>query len=179
MTRPPRAPGAAILIALALATPSGLSTLIKDHLAGGASFDHGYDRYAKVIRDHVRMPSVDYSALKKGRAALDAAVHAFAQATEAEERAWPHEQRLAFWINAYNAFTLRAVVDHYPIHGPAVSLSPPNSIRQIDGVWTTLKWRAAGREVTQQLRGRKMIAPIDSCITRTCSPSGSAKWYGS
>ena len=83
MTRRSRVPGMAILVALALAAPSG------------AGFDHAYDRYAKVIRGHVRMPSVDYSALKKGRAALDAAVDGFAQATDAEERAWTREQRLA------------------------------------------------------------------------------------
>ena len=28
---------------------------------------------------------------------------------------WTREQRLAFWINAYNIFTLKAVVDHYPL----------------------------------------------------------------
>ena len=28
---------------------------------------------------------------------------------------WTREQRLAFWINAYNAFTIRLVLDHYPL----------------------------------------------------------------
>ena len=167
MTRPSRALGAAILIVLALAAP------------GGASFDHAYVRYAKVIRDHVRMPSVDYSALKKGRAALDAAVDAFAQATDAEERAWTRDQRLAFWINAYNAFTLRAIVDHYPIRAPWLTLQPRNSIRQIDGVWTTMRWRAAGREVTlddieHQILRRELKEPrihfAINCASVSCPP---------
>src|SRR4029077_10440198 len=132
----------------------------------GASFDHAYDRYAKVIRDHVRMPSVDYSALKKGRAVLDAAVDGFAQATAAEERAWTREQRLAFWINAYNAFTLRAIVDHYPIQSSWLSLLPrlwfqvpANSIRQIDGVWTRAAWRAAGRTLSLDDIEHKILRP--------------------
>jgi hypothetical protein len=128
MTRPSRAAGAAILIALALATPSA------------ASFDHAYERYAKVIRDHVRMPSVDYSALKKERAALDAAVDAFGQTTEPEERAWTRAQRLAIWINSYNAFAPR---DRRSLSDSRtwLTLQPRNSIRQIDGVWTTMRWR--------------------------------------
>jgi hypothetical protein len=145
----------------------------------GAGFDHAYDRYAKVIRDHVRMPSVDYSALKKERAALDAAVDAFAQPTNADEHAWTREQRLAFWINAYNAFTLRAIVDHYPIRRPWLTLQPRNSIRQIDGVWTTMRWRAAGREVTlddieHQILRRELKEPrihfAINCASVSCPP---------
>src|SRR5207249_4677467 len=28
---------------------------------------------------------------------------------------WSRAERLAFWINAYNAFTVKLVLDHYPI----------------------------------------------------------------
>lgn len=55
---------------------------------------------------------------------------------------------MAHWINAYNLFTLKAVVDHYPIRGSWLSIYPKNSIRQIDGVWTRLRWNAGGRQVT-------------------------------
>ena len=115
---------------------------------GAAAFDHAHTPYAKVLRQFVQTPFVDYAALKNERSALDASVDAFAQPSIAEEQAWPREQRLAFWINAYNAFTLRAIVDHYPIKGSWLSLQPRNSIRQIDGVWTTIAWQAAGRRVT-------------------------------
>jgi len=158
---------------------AAIAALFPAAVVVGATADHAYDRYAKVIRDHVRMPLVDYSALKKGRAALDAAVDAFAQATEAEERAWTREQRLAFWINAYNAFTLRAIVDHYPIRRPWLTLQPRNSIRQIDGVWTTMRWRAAGREVTlddieHQILRRELKEPrihfAINCASVSCPP---------
>jgi hypothetical protein len=166
--------------------PSGTRTLAAIAIAAllravvvGATFDHAYGLYAKVIRDHVRMPSVDYAALKNGRQALDAAVDAFAQASEAEERGWTREQRLAFWINAYNAFTLRAIVDHYPIRGPWLTLQPRNSIRQISGVWTTIRWRAAGRELTlddieHQILRRELKDPrihfAINCASVSCPP---------
>jgi hypothetical protein len=137
-----------ILVALSLLAASG-----------AAGFDHAYSLYAVVLRDFVRPPRVDYSALLKGRAPLDAAVDAFAQPGEAEERGWPRDERLAFWINAYNAFTLRAIVDHYPIRAPWLTMQPRNSIRQIDGVWTKLTWRAAGRSLTLDDIEHKILRP--------------------
>jgi len=76
---------------------------------------------------------------------------------------------MAFWINAYNAFTLRAIVDHYPIRNGWLTLQPRDSIRQIDGVWTKLTWQAAGRTVTlddieHRFSGRRSRTP--ACISR-------------
>ena len=124
-----------------------------------ASFDHDYTQYAQLLREHVRPPRVDYATLKAGRAALDAAVAIFAEPSEADEARWTREQRLAFWINAYNAFTLRAIVDHYPIRSALLTLQPRNSIRQIDGVWTTLTWQAAGRTLTLDDIEHRIIRP--------------------
>jgi hypothetical protein len=117
-------------------------------VSGAAAFDHAYTQYAEVLREFVRPPRVDYGALVRRRAGLDVAVGAFAAPGEAEERGWTRDERLAFWINAYNAFTLRAIVDHYPIRAPWLTMQPRNSIRTIEGVWTKLTWRAAGRTLT-------------------------------
>ncbi|MCP4452905.1 MAG: DUF547 domain-containing protein, partial [Planctomycetes bacterium] len=56
----------------------------------------------------------------------------------------------AFWINAYNALTLKAVLDHYPIKSSFFrSLTyPKNSIRQIAGVWNKLKFTVHNRPMT-------------------------------
>lgn len=116
--------------------------------ASASAFDHEYREYAAVLKRHVRMPRVDYVALKADRAALDRVVTGFDAPAARGESAWTRDQRMAFWINAYNAFTLRAIVDHYPIRGSWFTRHPRNSIRQIDGVWTDLKWQAAGRPVT-------------------------------
>ncbi|MEW6364749.1 MAG: DUF547 domain-containing protein [Acidobacteriota bacterium] len=34
----------------------------------------------------------------------------------ADYEKWSREQKLAFWINAYNASTLQLMLDHYPVH---------------------------------------------------------------
>lgn len=32
-----------------------------------------------------------------------------------DEANWPKEEQLAYWINLYNAFTIKLVIDHYPL----------------------------------------------------------------
>ncbi len=46
---------------------------------------------------------------------------------------------MAFWVNAYNAFVLETVINHYPLQG---------TIKQIPGAFDKTAWRAAGRAVT-------------------------------
>ncbi len=51
---------------------------------------------------------------------------------------------MAFWVNAYNAFVLQTVINHYPIRGTS-SAYPASSIRQIPGAFDQTTHRAAGR----------------------------------
>jgi hypothetical protein len=128
-------------------------------MSRAANADHEYKAYATLLHDYVRNARVDYAALKQSRTALDTAVAAFAEPATEQERGWTRDQRLAYWINAYNLFTLRAIVDHYPIRSALFTLQPRNSIRQIDGVWTTLTWRAAGRTLTLDDIEHKILRP--------------------
>ena len=142
-------------------------------------FDHEYLTYGDVLKRHVRYPRVDYAALKSDRARLDQAVAELDSAATRGEAGWTREQRMAFWINAYNLFTLRVIVDHYPIRGSWLSLYPRNSIRQIDGVWTELTWRAAGRTVTLDEIEHRILRPTFkdarihfavNCASVSCPP---------
>ncbi|MFN8643194.1 MAG: DUF547 domain-containing protein [Candidatus Binatia bacterium] len=60
---------------------------------------------------------VDYARLLERRARLDAVVAALAGASpeNAPEQFPTGEHRLAYWLNAYNAFTLHAILAEYPI----------------------------------------------------------------
>ena len=144
-----------------------------------APFDHQYRAYAALLRTHVEGRGVNYRKLKANRSALDAALLDFGAIDKATEEGWTREQRLAFWINAYNVFTLRAVVDHYPIQGSWFSIYPRSSIRQIDGVWTRLKWRAAGADLTLDQIVHDILRPVFkqplvhfalSCGSVSCPP---------
>lgn len=60
------------------------------------------------------------------------------------------EGQIAFWINAYNAITLDVIIQHYPIKRSGLQgfIFPENSIRQIPGAWTGLKYSVMGRDLT-------------------------------
>lgn len=127
--------------------------------ADPAGFDHSYAEYGALLAAHVTGDRVDYTTLKANRAALDRIATTFGAVTRADETAWSRARRMAYWINAYNLFTLRAIVDHYPIRGRWLSLYPRNSIRQIDGVWTGLRWPAGGRSITLDDIEHRLLRP--------------------
>jgi Protein of unknown function, DUF547 len=124
-----------------------------------AGVDHTYAAYGALLAMHLDGTRVDYAGLVSNRAALDRVAATFGMVTRAEEAAWPAPRRMAYWINAYNLFTLKAVADHYPIRGSWLSFYPKNSIRQIDGVWTTLRWSAGGRQVTLDDIEHRILRP--------------------
>lgn len=99
-----------------------------------------------ILDLYVRDGLVYYRALKSERARFDRYVASLDVPAETYER-WNRAQQMAFWVNAYNAFVLRTVIDRYPIAGRSKDY-PPNSIRQIPGAFESRRHRAAGRDVT-------------------------------
>ena len=55
---------------------------------------------------------VNYKGLKTEKAALDA--YCLDLSSHPVEETWSREEKMAYWINAYNAFTLKLIVDNYP-----------------------------------------------------------------
>ena len=98
----------------------------------------------QILDLYVRDGEVYYKALKLERAKLDGYVSALA--TDTIDRR-SRDERLAFWLNAYDALVLRTVIDRYPIQGRSADY-PKNSIRQIPGAFERLPHRVAGRTVT-------------------------------
>ncbi len=102
--------------------------------------------FDQILDLQVRDGLVYYRALRSERGKLDR----YAASLDVPARTyedWSREQKMAFWVNAYNAFVLQTVVDRYPINGKAAGY-PSSSIRQIPGAFEKLPHRAAGRTVT-------------------------------
>ena len=100
----------------------------------------------QILELNVRDGLVYYRALRSGRSGLDRYV-ASLNVPAATYAGWSPEQKMAFWINAYNAFVLQTVIDRYPIKGASQEF-PASSIRQIPGAFAQTRHRAAGRSVT-------------------------------
>ncbi|MDP1579714.1 MAG: DUF547 domain-containing protein [Candidatus Didemnitutus sp.] len=80
-------------------------------LAGSAqAFEHA--TLDALLKERVSNGRVDYAALKTD-ARLGSYLDALAAADVAALGA--RDARLAFWINAYNAYTLKLVADHHPV----------------------------------------------------------------
>ncbi len=101
----------------------------------------GYD---ELLDTYVRDGEVYYRALKSDRGKLDAFIN---QVGGANVDRLSRDEKVAFWINAYNAIVLRTIIDHYPITGKSAQY-PPKSIRQIPGAFERTAHRVAGRTVT-------------------------------
>ena len=110
-----------------------------------------YNTYGEVLATFVDDTGmVDYRGLKARPAALEGFLAQVAALDAERYEAWPEREQIAFWLNTYNALTLKLIVDHYPIHASSVRslVFPSNSIRQIPGAWNRVKWRVMGRDLT-------------------------------
>ena len=90
--------------------------LVPAVLCAAPLFDHS--SFDQVLQEYVDDQGlVRYAALAKDRAQLDAYVDSLNHTSPAShpDRFPTREHELAYWINAYNAFTLRGVIDAYPI----------------------------------------------------------------
>lgn len=80
-----------------------------------AVFDHSHAAFTAVLSAHVKGDRVDYLELQKERTGLDAYLASLGAVGREEFEVWSRAQQFAFWIDAYNAYTLALVIDHYPV----------------------------------------------------------------
>ena len=94
---------------------------------------------------------VNYAKLRRMRATLNYAINKLSNVKQAKYDKWLREEKIAFWINAYNVFTLKVVVNNYPIKPVRYKILfnyPVNSIAHISGFWTRDYFNVMGRQYT-------------------------------
>ena len=109
---------------------------------------------------------VDYKTLRPRRLELISLLRKFDGLTTKEYDSWPEEEKIAFWINAYNLCTIKVVIDNYPIEASRYMLLfyPANSIRQISKPWTSytfdiMQVKYTLREIEQGILLRQFDEP--------------------
>lgn len=65
--------------------------------------------------------------------------------TPPDRNAWSEAEQLAYWINAYNAFTVKLIVDNYPLRS-IEDLHPTVNIPMVNTVWHKKFFKIGGRE---------------------------------
>ena len=98
-------------------------------LAGLASdFDQSHARFTRVLKARVKDGWVDYAGLRKDRTDLAGYLKTLESVKKRDFHAWTNPQKIAFWINAYNAYTLKLIIDHRPV----------KSIKDLGGFFTSV-----------------------------------------
>ena len=81
-------------------------------------FDHGHALLSEVLKKYVVIEGaqalVDYQALKQAPALLDKYLSELSTVSENDYKNFSQNQKLAFLINAYNAYTLKLMRDNWP-----------------------------------------------------------------
>ena len=118
-----------------------------------------YEKCKYILATYVdKHGNVDYKTLRRKRGELIAATRAFDNIEPTEYLPWSSNEKIAFWINAYNIFTLKLVVDNYPIKPLWYKITyPPNSIIHITGAWTRHYFNVMGIEYTLREIEREIL----------------------
>ena len=144
-----------------------LGFLTSPALPEARAVDHSYEALDRVLDAHVFDGRVDYASLQVEYADEGSDFRrALRELGEGDEDDWSPDERLAYWINAYNAFTLQLIVDHYPIESrwyvkllPFLrGALPENSILQIPGRWDAITF--------ESVRGPTTLGAIEHEILR-------------
>jgi len=130
-----------------LGPPKVALTEAYEHKEGGPTFDHS--RFDAILHRHVSPGGwVEYEGLKEDAGELDGYIAALARAKPDD---LGRDERLALLLNAYNAFTLRLILDHLPIA----------SIKDIPAEerWDAKRWNFAGVTYSLNQIEHELIRP--------------------
>ncbi|MCA9666384.1 MAG: DUF547 domain-containing protein [Myxococcales bacterium] len=122
--------------------------------------------FDKILRKYVRGGRVDYAGIKaNAQKQLDAYVASVGKSKPGGSK----KAKLAFYINAYNATVIKAIVDRYPI----------SSVMKVKGFFDKVKHKIAGRMMTLNQLENGVIRPTFKdarvhfalvCGARSCPP---------
>ena len=96
-----------------------------------------YESYAKLLSKYVNDRGlVDYPQLQSNRKSLDKFNNNIAAVTPATFLSWSESEQIAFLMNAYNSYTLAAIINREPL---------TESIRDIPQVWKKKQYQVVGQ----------------------------------
>ena len=114
-----------------------------------AAIDHG--ALDELLKAHVDAESglVDYDGFKRDEAKLDA--YLSEQIAEADLEALSEAQRFAFYVNAYNASTIKLILERYP---------DLKSIKDFEEPWKQERWEVGGETLSLDAIEHTKLRPV-------------------
>jgi len=133
--------------------------------------------YDATLKKYVRNGHFAYAELKENAEDLAAFEKFMKWQATADVKAMSRPDQIAFYINAYNSCSIKAVLDHYPVHSP----------NDIPGFFDKLKFDVGGESFTiSAIEYDRLIADyLDMrahfavvCADRGCQPLKAGAWTG-
>jgi hypothetical protein len=102
---------ALLIISLGGVMAYRLFATVKITAAQAVPPDH--EPWEALLKAYVTNGHVDYTRLHKNNGPLNAYLEQLQD--HVPSSAWSREEQLAYWINAYNAYTIKLILEHYPV----------------------------------------------------------------
>lgn len=120
----------------AVLSPAPAPTEAAAETTSSGAFDHA--DFSATLAKYVKDGQFDYAGLKANAEDMERFEAYLARMGKADASGFSKADHYAFWVNAYNAFNIKAVLDHWPIESP----------KSVEGYFDKLKFRVAGKEMT-------------------------------
>lgn len=105
-----------------------------------------HDEWTKLVKKHVNSKGlVDYKGFIKDKADLQTYLDYLS--ANPPGSAWTKKDQIAYWLNAYNAFTVKLIVDHYPIKS-IKDLGPKKQLIFINTPWDRKFFKIGNKTMT-------------------------------
>jgi|GEM_PF-647355 len=117
--------------------------------------------------------AVNYAGFKREQASLEQYIQSLQGS--APSAGWPRAREMAYWINAYNAVTIKLILDNYPLR----------SIKDINSPWDTPLVQLGGRNLTLNNIENDILRPkfgdarihfAVNCAAKSCPPLWNRAW---
>lgn len=135
-----------------------------------------HETWDALLKKHVSATGqVNYKGIKAEKSKLEDYLKTLS--TNAPEESWSKAEQMAFWINAYNAFTIKLIVDNYPTS----SITKLHAGKPWDQKWIKIgsKTYTLNNIENDILRPQFKDARIHfavNCAAKSCPPLLNAAW---
>ena len=129
-----------------------------------------HDSFDEFLKKYVsKTGKVNYKEIKQNKSELNNYLKTLKD--NPVQNSWSRNKKLAYWINAYNAFTIKRIIDNYPL----------NSIMDLDGGKTwDVKWIKIGNKtyslnqiehdiIRPQFKDARIHFAVN-CAAKSCPP---------
>jgi hypothetical protein len=130
------------------------------------AFDHAI--WHELLQTYVNASGgVDYAGLRAEKSRLETYLQKLQARPPADD--WSRDEKLAYWINAYNAFTVKLILDNYPL----------KSIRDLNEPWDRKFIRIGGKayslnDIEHNIIRKEFDEPrihfAVNCAAKSCPP---------